>query len=46
MPYAVHLFFDPVTEQAIQTIWQELVDSGIAPYLGVSGNRPHISLAL
>jgi 2'-5' RNA ligase len=46
MPYAIHLFFDTETDQAILSIWQEMVDSGVAPYLGVSGNRPHISLAL
>ena len=46
MPYAVHLFFDDTTDQAIRTIWQEMTDSGAAPYLGVSGNRPHISLVL
>lgn len=46
MPYAVHLFFDPETEHAITTIWQEMVDANVAPYMNTSGNRPHISLAL
>jgi 2'-5' RNA ligase len=46
MPYAVHLFFDEKTDQAIRAIWQEMADSSVAPYLGLSSNRPHISLAL
>jgi 2'-5' RNA ligase len=46
MPYATQLFFDPETEGAIHAIWQELVANGVAPYMGQSGNRPHISLAL
>jgi hypothetical protein len=46
MPYAVHLFFDDHTDRTIRVIWQEMTDSGVAPYLGNSGNRPHISLAL
>ncbi len=46
MPYAVQLFFDDQTERTIQTVWNELVECDIAPYMGESGNRPHISLAL
>ena len=46
MPYAIQLFFDNRIEQAIQSIWHEQAESNIAPYLGTSGNRPHISLAL
>ncbi len=46
MPYAVHLFFDEETDRTIRSVWQEMSESGVAPYLGVSGNRPHISLAL
>ena len=45
MPFAVHLFFDENIDQAIHAIWREMADSGTAPYLGISGNRPHISLA-
>ena len=46
MPYAIQIFFDNRIEQVIQTIWQEQAESSIAPYLGTSGNRPHISLSL
>ena len=46
MTYAVHLFFDDRTDAAIRAVWQEMSDSGVAPYLGISGNRPHISLSL
>jgi hypothetical protein len=46
MPYAIQLFFEDRVEQAIQAIWQEQAESGVAPYLGTSGNRPHVSLAL
>lgn len=46
MPYAIQLFFDDHVEKAIRTIWHEQAGSGVAPYLGTSGNRPHISLSL
>lgn len=46
MPYAIHLFFDKYTDLAIRAIWQEMADCGVAPYLGTSGNKPHISLVL
>jgi hypothetical protein len=46
MPYAIQLFFDEKVEQAVQAIWGEQAESGVAPYLGTSGNRPHISLSL
>ena len=46
MPYAVHLFFDENTETKINQIWKKLADTGIAPYLHQSANRPHITLAV
>jgi len=46
MPFAIQLFFDSKVEQSIRTIWQEMAENNVAPYLGTSGNRPHISLAL
>lgn len=44
--YAVHLFFDPITETAIRAVWHELAESGIAPYFYRSANRPHITLSI
>ncbi len=44
--YAIHLFFDPITESAIRAIWRELAESGVAPYFYRSANRPHITLGI
>ncbi len=46
MPHAILLYFDSQTETAIHAIWKELADSGTAPYLHESPNRPHIKLAI
>ena len=46
MFYAIHAFFDQQTEAAIKSVWKELVDSGAAPYLYQSANRPHLTLAI
>ena len=46
MPHAVMVYFDAQTEAAIQTIWKELDDTGAAPYLHRSANRPHFKLAI
>jgi RimJ/RimL family protein N-acetyltransferase len=44
--YAIHLFFDPHTENAIRSIWLELAESGAAPYFYRSANRPHLTLSI
>ena len=46
MPFAIHLFFDPDTEAIIKTAWKKLAETGIAPYMHRSANRPHFSLAI
>lgn len=46
MPFAVHLFFDQSTEAIIKSAWKKLADTGIAPYMHQSANRPHFSLAI
>src|SRR5688500_8161068 len=46
MPFAVHLFFDANTETIIKSAWRKLADTGIAPYMHQSANRPHLSLAI
>ncbi len=46
MPHAVMVYFDAHTEAAIQTIWKELDETGAAPYLHRSANRPHFKLAI
>ncbi len=46
MPYAVHLFFDTALQAAIKSAWKVLADTGIAPYMYESANRPHLTLAI
>jgi 2'-5' RNA ligase len=46
MPFAVHLFFDTNTEKVIKSVWKDLADTSIAPYMHQSANRPHFSLAI
>ena len=46
MPFAVHLYFDTVSEETIWTIWRNLAHSGVAPYMAASGARPHVTLAI
>ena len=46
MFYAIHAFFDERTESAIKSVWKELADCGVAPYLYQSANRPHFTLAI
>lgn len=46
MSFAIHLFFDADTETSIHAVWKELSDSGLAPYLYQSANRPHLTLAI
>ena len=45
-PYSIHLFFDTRTESAIYSVWQELAESGAAPYFYQSANRPHLTLSI
>jgi 2'-5' RNA ligase len=44
--FAIHLFFDATTEAAIRTVWSRLAETGTAPYMHLSGNRPHLSVAI
>lgn len=46
MPFAVHLFFDANTEAGVRSVWKTLADTGIAPYMHHSANRPHFTLAI
>lgn len=46
MPFAVHLFFDTSAEAVIKSAWKKLADTGIAPYMHQSANRPHFTLAI
>jgi 2'-5' RNA ligase len=46
MPHSIMAFFDSETEAAIQKIWKELDETGAAPYLHRSANRPHFKLAI
>ncbi len=46
MTLAIPLYFDPLTEAAIQAVWQELAKQKIAPFMASSGIRPHLTLAI
>jgi 2'-5' RNA ligase len=46
MPFAIELFFDTATDEAVRRVWSALAEQRIAPYLHESANRPHISLAV
>jgi len=46
MPFAVLLLFDANTEAVIKSTWKELADTGVAPYMDQSANRPHFTLAV
>lgn len=46
MPFSILLFFDPDTEAQIRSVWRELAESEVAPYMHRSGNRPHIKLEI
>ena len=46
MPFAVQLFFDAATDAALRRIWRDLAEGHIAPYLHMSANRPHLTVAL
>jgi 2'-5' RNA ligase len=46
MFYAIHAFFDDQTQAAIKSVWKELADRGVTPYLYQSANRPHLTLAI
>jgi len=44
VPYAVELYFDEATDEAVRAIWHRLADAGISTGALVNGARPHISL--
>jgi hypothetical protein len=46
MPFAIQLFFDPVSDTAVRSLWEELASKGVPFPLRDSGNRPHFSLAI
>ena len=46
MTFAVQLFFDPVSDTAIRSLWGALASAGVPFPLRESGNRPHFSLAI
>lgn len=45
MDYAAVLYFDPESEQKLQSLMQALCDRGINRYMIDMGMRPHITLA-
>lgn len=46
MSFAVQLYFDPVSDTAIRSLWETLASAGAPFSLRDSGNRPHFSLGL
>ena len=46
MGYAVELYYDPVSEQAVREIWDGLGAALGRPSLSRLGARPHVSLAV
>jgi 2'-5' RNA ligase len=46
MGYAVELYFDSQTEQAVRVLRQRLLEEGILPLLPGLDARPHLSLAV
>ena len=46
MPFAIQLFFDPASDTAVRSLWEELASKGVPFPLRDSGNRPHFSLAI
>ncbi|MDF2591991.1 MAG: hypothetical protein K0S75_1457 [Clostridia bacterium] len=46
MGYAVELYFDEKSEEAIRAIWKVLYDKDISKYMYESDSRPHITLAV
>ena len=46
MGYAVEMFFDKKSENAIRGYWENLHNNHLSMSMHESGNRPHISLAV
>ena len=46
MPTAILLYFDPLSEQRIRGLWQQLARDGVSNDLPASGIRPHLTLAV
>lgn len=46
MGFAIEMYFDPVTDQAVRDLWEGLADAGITRIQLDLGTRPHVSLAV
>lgn len=46
MPFAVEMFLDPESAEAVRGIWRDLAESGVAPWMHESGDRPHVTLGV
>ena len=46
MPYALQLYFDPVTDQIVRDVWRHIAQTGITQHRPGSTDRPHITLAV
>ncbi len=46
MPYAVQLYFDPITDAMVRDLWRRFAQMGITRHLEESANRPHVTLAI
>ena len=46
MAYAVEMYFDPATDQAVRSTWLKLAEAGLGRSLVAAGFRPHESLGV
>lgn len=46
MGYSIELYFDPLFEEKIYRLWDDLAKSGVPSILQQIGSRPHLSLAV
>lgn len=46
MPYSIGLYFDQATDSLVRNLWRLLAEQELANYYHLSGNRPHITLAI
>jgi 2'-5' RNA ligase len=46
VPVAIEFFLDQPSADAVRSVWREIAEAGISPYLHTSGIRPHLTLAV
>ena len=46
MAYSIELYFEPIFEQSLRALWNELAVSGVPSIVQKIGSRPHLSLII